>query len=269
MMISCKKAPNAETAAFNEVLSDQFVLADLEVTPESTSKAEVTTSAGKTSTFSSDRKLIKNGSLSFETSNIVETKQEIENMCRELNGYISTENRHGYSDKIQYDQVVRLPANKFDSFIEKLETKGYDIEDKSISTQDVTEEFIDVEARLKTKRDLEIRYRELLKFAKTVEEMLSIERQIENVRSEIESMEGRLMFLKNQVTFSTMNLSYYEYTGHDFGFASKFASSIGNGWDNLMVLVIALVNVWPFMILASAIVWALFRRKKVSTAVNE
>jgi hypothetical protein len=81
-------------------------------------------------------------------------------------------------------------------------------------------------------------------------------------------MEGRLTFLKNQVSFSTMNVSYYELIGHDFGFGSKLVSSLTNGWDNLLRVVVALVNVWPFLLLLS-VAWALFRRKKVTTAVNE
>jgi hypothetical protein len=267
-VISCKKAPK-EMSSTDEVLTDQFISADYEVAPQASSAPAKTRDADQTSkTLQSDRKLIKNGALSFETSNIDETKKQIENLCRELGGYISTENRHSYTNKLQYDQVLRLPADKFDSFIEKLEAKSYKIEDKSINTQDVTEEFIDVEARLKTKRDLELRYRELLKFAKTVEEMLSIENEIEKVRSNIESMEGRLTYLKNQVSFSTMNLSYYEITGHDFGFGSKLASSIRTGWDNLLLVVVALVNVWPFLLLLS-VAWALFRRKKITAVVNE
>lgn len=267
-VISCKKAPK-EMSSTDEILTDQFISADYEVAPQASSAPAKTRDADQTSkTLQSDRKLIKNGALSFETSNIDETKKQIENLCRELGGYISTENRHSYTNKLQYDQVLRLPADKFDSFIEKLEAKSYKIEDKSINTQDVTEEFIDVEARLKTKRDLELRYRELLKFAKTVEEMLSIENEIEKVRSNIESMEGRLTYLKNQVSFSTMNLSYYEITGHDFGFGSKLASSIRTGWDNLLLVVVALVNVWPFLLLLS-VAWALFRRKKITAVVNE
>lgn len=267
-VISCKKAPK-EMSSTDEVLTDQFISADYEVAPQASSAPAKTRDADQTSkTLQSDRKLIKNGALSFETSNIDETKKQIENLSMELGGYISTENRHSYTNKLQYDQVLRLPADKFDSFIEKLEAKSYKIEDKSINTQDVTEEFIDVEARLKTKRDLELRYRELLKFAKTVEEMLSIENEIEKVRSNIESMEGRLTYLKNQVSFSTMNLSYYEITGHDFGFGSKLASSIRTGWDNLLLVVVALVNVWPFLLLLS-VAWALFRRKKITAVVNE
>ena len=183
---------------------------------------------------SNERKLIKNGTISFETNDIEKTRKEIEKLYQEFNGYIASENNFNYGERLQHEQEIRIPSQNFDPFIQKLEQLGTKVENKNISTQDVTEEFIDVEARLKTKKDLEARYRELLKFAKKVDEMLSIENQIGNVRAEIESMEGRLNYLKNQVAFSTLKITYYELTGVDFGFASKFVHSLKNGWDNLL-----------------------------------
>ena len=198
---------------------------------------------------SQERKLIKNGTLSFETNDVEKTRKEIEKLYQEFNGYIASENHFNYGERLQHEQEIRIPSQNFDPFIQKLEQLGTKVENKNISTQDVTEEFIDVEARLKTKKDLEARYRELLKFAKKVDEMLSIENQIGNVRAEIESMEGRLNYLKNQVAFSTIKITYYELTGVDFGFASKFVHSLKNGWDNLLTFLIAMVNVWPFLML--------------------
>lgn len=136
------------------------------------------------------------------------------------------------------------------------------MENKNINTQDVTEEFIDVQARLKTKKELEIRYRELLKLAKTVNEMISIEREMGEVRSDIESMEGRLNYLKNHVAFSTVKVSYYETIATDFGFSSKFIQSFKNGWNNLILFLIGIINVWPFLILASVFTMVALRWRK-------
>ena len=208
------------------------------------------------------RKLIKNGTLSFETKDIEKTGKEIEKLYQEFNGYLASENHFNYGERLQHEQEIRIPSQSFDPFIKKLEELGTKVENKHISTQDVTEEFIDVEARLKTKKDLEARYLDLLKIAKTVQEMLSIESQLGNVRAEIESMEGRLNFLQNQVAFSTIKISYYELTGADFGFASKFIHSLKNGWDNLLTFLIAMVNVWPFLMLLGigAVLYTRYRK---------
>ena len=208
------------------------------------------------------RKLIKNGTLSFETNDIQKTRKEIEKLYLEFKGYMASENHFDLGERLQHEQEIRIPSQNFDSFIQKLEQLGTKIENRHISTQDVTEEFIDVAARLKTKKDLEVRYLDLLKLAKTVEDMLSIEGQLGTVRAEIESMEGRLNYLNNQVAFSTIKISYYELTGIDFGFASKIVHSLKNGWDNLLTFLIAVVNIWPFLILAVSCVLLYTRFKK-------
>ena len=230
-----------------------IAMADLDVSPSSPKKAP---------RQASQRKLIKNGTLSFETNDIEKTREEIEKLYQEFNGYIASENHFNYGERLQHEQEIRIPSQNFDPFIEKLEQLGNKIENRHISTQDVTEEFIDVEARLKTKKDLEARYLDLLKLAKTVEDMLSIESQLGSVRAEIESMEGRLNYLNNQVAFSTIKVSYYELTGINFGFASKFVYSLKNGWDNLLTFLIAVVNVWPFLILVGCGVFLYARYKK-------
>jgi hypothetical protein len=210
-----------------------------------------------------ERKLIRNGTLEFQTKEVKKTKSEIEKICKELNAYISSESENNYGERLQYNQLIRVPANQFDVLVARLEPLALKIENKNISTEDVTEQFIDVEARLKTKKELETRYREILKQAKTVEEIISIESQIANVRSEIESMEGRLNFLKNQVAFSTLNVTYYETIGTDFGFASKFVQSLKGGWDNLLAFTIFLVNLWPFVLgLAGLTFWFWNKRMK-------
>ncbi len=209
-----------------------------------------------------ERKLIKDGTLIFETRSVVKSKTEIERICKELGAYISSESQTNDGGRLQYNQVIRVPANHFDELVEKVVSLGTRIDSREINTQDVTEEFIDVEARLKTKKELEGRYREILKQAKTVTEILSIETQIGNVRSEIESMEGRLNYLKNQVSFSTLNATYYEIIGTDFGFSSKLLQSLRNGWDNLLGFMITLFNIWPFMLIASGMGWWFIRWRK-------
>ena len=133
--------------------------------------------------------------------------------------------------------------------------------------QDVSEEFIDHEARLRTKKEVESRYREILKQAKTVQEILSVETEIGNIRSEIESIEGRLKYLSDQVSMSTLNITYYQKTGTDFGFASKFVQALKSGWDILLIFIIGIVNLWPFIIIAS-IFGLLYRRWKKGKRTN-
>jgi hypothetical protein len=217
-----------------------------------------------------ERKLIKDGRLTFRTKDVKKTKEEIEKICKELGAYISNETQTDYENGLSYSEKIRVPAARFDELMQKIEPLAEHIDIKNIDTKDVTEEFIDVESRLKTKKDLEKRYTELLQKAKTVEDLLSIERELGNVRSEIESMEGRLNYLKNQVAFSTLDVNFYEQRRGDFGFASRFVSSMGEGWNNLLSFIIGLMSLWPFVLLASAGTWTFvrYRRKRLPSSTQ-
>jgi hypothetical protein len=257
--ICCNNAENRLAAFESEVASassDKMIAVDQADAEPSTPVTE--------------RKLIKNGDLSFETSDVKKTKTTIDAICKELNAYTSNENQSNYGERLQYNQTIRVAADKFDLLIQKIEANALKVENKSINTQDVTEEFIDVEARLKTKKELENRYREILKQAKTVQDIVSIESQIGSVRAEIESMEGRLKYLNSQVSYSTLNVSYYEVIGTDFGFASKLIRSLGQGWDNFLAFIIVLVNLWPFGLLIVAAIGLLkyLRRRKMRNSQN-
>ena len=190
-----------------------------------------------------ERKLIKNGQLSFEVSNIIETKKLIDKTNSDFNAYPSSESQSNFDDRIQYNLVVRIPASRFDEYIEKMVKLASKVENKNITTEDVTEQFIDTEARIKTKKELEVRYREILKQAKTVEDMLSIETQLNNMRTEIEAAEGKLNYLKSQISMSTLTITYYQLIGTDFGFGYKFSHSIRQGWDNLLMFLIGLTSI--------------------------
>jgi hypothetical protein len=196
-----------------------------------------------------DRKVIKEGSMSFKCEDVNETKLAIAKICKDLEAYSSNEGQDSYGDNLNYRQTIRVPAAKFDTLVLRLEKLAIKVESKDVSMRDVTEDYIDLDTRLKTKKELESRYREILKDARKVEEVLSVEREIANVRAEIESMEGRLNYLKDRIALSTLTVNYYQEVHSAFGFASKLMDSFRIGWENLLSFLIGIMNLWPFMIL--------------------
>jgi hypothetical protein len=231
-------------------------------------KPEVAENSPDQSSAVADRKLIRTGHMEMEVKNVGSMKMEVDKICREFNAYISSENQTKYKEKLEYEQALRIPAANFDAFIQRIEALATDVNHKNIQTQDVTEEFIDKEARIKTKKELEIRYREILKRADEVSDILSIEAQLNHVRADIESMEGRLKYLHNQVAFSTLTLTFYEPIGTEFGFGSKTVAAFSNGWDMLLFFIVAIVNLWPFLLIVALIVFFI-RRTRLSAALNE
>lgn len=213
-----------------------------------------------------ERKIIKEGSIRFETKSVIETQKEIKKMVAELGGYIGNENSYNYEGTIEYSLTARVPEDKFNTLIDRVSSLAEKVESKNINSSDVTEEFIDVEARIKTKKELEERYKEILKKATRVDEILNIEREMGNLRAEIESLEGRMNYLKNRISLSTLNITFYEKVSVPFGFFSKVKQALHNGWQALLWFIIIMISLWPFIILVLIILFIIlkFRKKKTN-----
>jgi hypothetical protein len=130
------------------------------------------------------------------------------------------------------------------------------LNNKSIRINDVTAEYIDVEARMKVKKESEAHYLELLRQARSLEETLSIEAQLSELRTEIESAEGRLKFLKNQVDYSTLRISFTEQKGIANRFFSEFWNGLKGGWQVFLKLLIGLSYLWVVIVLFFIGRWA-------------
>ena len=209
-----------------------------------------------------ERKLIKEGYVTFETQQVDSTRSRILAAVQTHKGYISSDQSSNYAQRISHTLIIRVPADKFDQLLADI-AKGVDhFDDKNISVRDVTEEFLDISARLKTKKELENRFTVLLQKANTVSEILSIEREIGNLRAEIESIEGRLKYLENQVGLSTLHITFYETIAKRTAFGKKFIEGFRQGWDNLIWFLIGLVNVWPFLLLIPLLIWGIRKLRR-------
>lgn len=150
-----------------------------------------------------------------------------------------------------------MPTDHFDPLLADI-TKGVDkLDRKEIAVRDVTEEFLDIQARLKTKKALEVRYLTLLDKANSVADVLAVEKQIGELRADIEFIEGRLNFLKSRVSFSTLTLTFYQTTTRETQFGREFVGGLASGWKNLLWFLVALVNLWPFLLLIGLLYFGL------------
>lgn len=211
-----------------------------------------------------ERKLIKEGRVEFETDNLNTTRKAIFEAVQKYNGYVSSDQEFKSPGRKSNTVVIRVPADNFDNLLNDA-TQGVEkYESKEINVKDVTEEFLDIQARLKTKKELEQRYIDLLKQAKNVTEILEIENQIGQLRSEIESIEGRLKYLHDNVSFSTLTMTFYESIPNETEFGQKFINGFRSGWDNLIWFFVLLTNIWPFILIGLGLIIGIriYRRKK-------
>lgn len=200
-----------------------------------------------------ERKLIKTGKIEFETGDIAETRKVIFTSLEQHEGYVSSDEENAYGGRRRNTIVVRVPADHFDLLLQEVTAGVTKFDRKVIETKDVTEEFLDIEARLKTKKELEKRYLELLNRANSVSEILEVEKEVGILRSEIESTEGRLRYLQSRVSFSTLSISIYQPKPDESKFGQKFSEGFNDGWDSLASFFFFLISIWPFLIIGTAI----------------
>jgi hypothetical protein len=213
----------------------------------------------------SDRKIIKYGDVEFQTVDVEKTGALIRQVAGELEGYIATESAHTYSSRLTHRLVVRIPADRFDLFLEKLSKSIEKLDSKNINTLDITEEYIDVTARINAKKELRQRYTELLRRATTVSEILNIERELGALQAEIESAEGRMRYLTDRVAFATLNVTFYEKTASsESGFLSRLGEAFRKGWGVFSSFLIAVSYLWVFIAIAGimVVVIRVWKRKK-------
>lgn len=209
-----------------------------------------------------DRKIIKTADISFKTDNLNITRQRISASVKKNEAWISSENETTSGRKTSRSLSIRVPSEKLDVLLEEISQGVEHFDNMNISSNDVTEEYVDVEARLKTRKALETRYLELLSKAGTMSDILLIENQINILRTEIESIEGRMRYLSNQVSYSTLNLSYYAVIPVQAQLGEKFIKGLQNGWTAVLYIIILIPNLWPLLLLAIIIALVIWRYQK-------
>ncbi|MFM1931018.1 MAG: hypothetical protein RL226_321 [Bacteroidota bacterium] len=207
------------------------------------------------------RKLIREAWMEFETENTEDRRTTILAAVEKHGGYVASEQAYNQANRQTLVVVVRVPENQFDVFLQASTSGVEDFDRREVTVDDVTEEFLDVEARLTTKKELELRYLDLLKEATTVTEILEIERELGTLRADIEAIEGRLKYLQSQVSLSTVTFSFYAQLPDSNGLGKKFSKGWGDGWDNLLTFLVGLIQIWPFLLIAIFAFW-LFRRAR-------
>ncbi|WP_121964459.1 DUF4349 domain-containing protein [Myroides sp. N17-2] len=209
-----------------------------------------------------ERMIVKQGSIRFETSNAQETRKNIATSIKKLNGYLSQDSSTVYGNQTEYTIEIRVPTKNFETLLEGVTATATKVDNKNISALDVTEEFIDVEARIKTKKEIEERYKELLKRANSIEDILKIESELGTLRADIESFEGRLKYLKSRVSLSTLSVTFYEKGESTTGFGYEISSAFGSGWENLLSFVIGIFYIWPFILIGTGLFFVIRRIRK-------
>ena len=227
-----------------------------------------------------DRKIIRNGELTLETESPTEGLRKITAAAESHGGFVVTSEFKqnpapaGGKQTQSVTIVARVPASEFASALEQIRNAGERVIQEKVSGQDVSEEYLDVEARLRNKKALEGQFLEIMKQARKVEDALAVQSQLADVRTEIERLEGRRRFLENQAALSTITTTLQMpqpiIASTTTSFGTTIKQAFGDAVDTAVSIilfviqaVIVLVPITFFFGLPAWVLWRAIRRRMV------
>ena len=260
-------APSNDTAAFSSQDAGDYEYYSAESAEagegSSFSSDDLTSSMLDPSTVESSRKIVYNASVRMETTDYDTTRAALQEAVTAANGYLESTDQGGSKDSgSRYTYyTARIPAENYRSFLTAAGEAG-NVTSLNESAQDITAEYVDVEARLKALADK----------AETTADLLEIESQLSDVQYQLESYTGQMRLMDNQVRYSTVDISLQEVrvlTPTATTFGEKFVEAVTSGWrgfvDGAEDLILVVVYLWPVVLIVLAILLvarpALKRRK--------
>jgi hypothetical protein len=217
-----------------------------------------------------DKKIIKTASLQLEVKDFNAYYTSLREKIRSAGGYVAEEQQTASEYKKENSITIKVPVDQFDNAI-TLFTEGVQkIDERKITSQDVTAEYVDTRSRMEAKKHVRDRYTDLLKQAKNMEEILNVQGEINGIQEEIEAAAGRIQYLGHSASFSTIHLTYYQVLNaiaknkedEKPSFGTKLSSAFKTGGNWMLDLLLGLVSIWP-LFLFLFIGFVIFKRMKV------
>jgi hypothetical protein len=210
-----------------------------------------------------ERKLIRTGNVSIEVQSVSDAEEKIAQWAKSLGGYVTNANTW----EMGAGFTVRVPSDRFDEAMADAGNFGR-ITNRSVNSQDVSDNYYDIKSRLETKYILRDKLTNYLSQAKDIKDLLEIERQLNSVIEDIESTESRFKRLSNQIDYSTIYIDmHFEHGKNESGIIlpdvkeswNTFISNIiAFFWGLLRILFYIVIFGIPVVAVAAFFFWLLF-----------
>ena len=278
LLSSCSQSQKKEGIAISPMLMESPPVMSPAASPRDEAEYDAVPPAGETAPVAASplpiptealaaRLLIYHAELRLKVPSLPRASARLDTLVRANGGYLSAATETREDGEWRQQMTIRVRPARFHALMAALNGLGT-VEEKKLTTDDITAQHADVAARLATKRAVEKRYVDLLTRAKKISEILEIEGKIGEVREEIESTESRLKTMDDEVGYSTIALACYQIIPQTVpdapvvSFASRVVESFYTGWTIITSLFIGLVAIWPFLLLAPLGWWALRRWRR-------
>lgn len=239
--------------------------------------AEVDLESAGTQNRAEDRKIIENIELSVETKDFDTLLKQIDEQMTSLGGYVENSDIYGRemdsSDRRSANLVIRIPAENSKAFSNYMSENSV-VVSRSVNTQDVTLEYVDMESRVTALRSEKEALEKLLKNAEKVEDIISIREQLTDVIYEIESYESQLRTYDNLVSYATVTIWVEEVERttvvKEQNAWQKIGTNLKNNfsdvWNGIVAVFVFLVSatpyLLPFAVIAAVVLFIIFSKKK-------
>jgi hypothetical protein len=220
-----------------------------------------------------DRKLIYNADLNIEVADLEPARKQVEKLVQTAEGYVLSFSDRTNSDLRGGDFQVKVPAGQLQSFIADIEKMELISFERSIRAEDVGEEYVDLQARLKVKQAVEARMIQLMEKATSSADLIAFAVQLGEIQEEIETLKGRIQYIDRNVAFSTVNISLFERLyGAPANGASYSAKlwyelkaglyGIGHFFANGLLVLMAILPTFILLTGIALLAWWLRRRRR-------
>ena len=162
--------------------------------------------AGVLPATAEERMIVRTGEMSLVVGDVVDARDGIAQLAVKLDGYVVSSRISGEEEDLRGRISIRVPDDKFEQTLAELRNLAVRVTSESTSSKDVTEEYIDLEARLKNAKATESQYLALLEKATDVEDILRIYEGLSRVRREIEQIKGRMQYLERTSSMSLISV---------------------------------------------------------------
>jgi hypothetical protein len=169
--------------------------------------AGVDYSNDEVTTLPEERMIVRNGDISLVVDDVLETRDKITQMAERLGGWVVNSNIYGEEEETRGWISIRVPSDKFDQALAELRGLAVRVTSESTSTEDITEQYVDLESRLRNAEATESQYLALLNQATEVDDILSIYQSLSQIRYEIEQIKGRMQYLERTSAMSLISVN--------------------------------------------------------------
>ena len=212
-----------------------------------------------------ETKIIKTAYLSIEVKDVPGSIETLKNLASQKGGYLSSTNiQKNYNDRLSGSVIIRVPAAEFENTLTSVKAIGT-VKSASTQGQDVTEEYVDLQAQKSSYQNQLAQYNEIMKKAVKVEDVITVQQQIDRVQTELNRLEGRLKYLDSRIDLSTITVNLQEpepvggETGHNF--ISTINEGISGFFGMIDAIIIILFTLLPLIIVGGA-GYAIYRWRK-------